>query len=271
VVTVMLRPRPHLKRLRFDIDLGDLLIKGRQSAGNRVTKEIVQKITQKEVGGSTLAARKIWYDTVVGRLNDEGRGKFLGSFKGEDKILTIYKSGEYRLSTFDLATHFDEDMLQIEKWVPDRPISCVYFDGEKELHYVKRFCCEITSDKRVSFISEGEGSYMDCVSTAYRPKARIVYNKLLKETKNLPDNEISLADFIDIKGMKAQGNQLTKLKVKEVVMVIPPEGEEPWPDDVVLDLSGEVSLDDAADDDGTTIEWDLTKPDNDDPDQPTLF
>ena len=114
VVTVMLRPRPHLKRLRFDIDLGDLLIKGRQSAGNRVTKEIVQKITQKEVGGSTLAARKIWYDTVVGRLNDEGRGKFLGSFKGEDRILTLYKNGDYRLSTFDLANHFDEDMIHIE-------------------------------------------------------------------------------------------------------------------------------------------------------------
>jgi topoisomerase-4 subunit A len=91
IVTVMLRPRPHLKRLRFDIDMGEMLIKGRNSAGNRVTKEIVQKITQKEVGGSTLAARKIWYDTVVGRLNDDGRGTFLGSFKGTDKILTLYK------------------------------------------------------------------------------------------------------------------------------------------------------------------------------------
>jgi topoisomerase-4 subunit A len=177
VVSVMLRPRPHLKRLRFDIDLGDLLIKGRQSAGNRVTKEIVQKITQKEVGGSTLAARKIWYDSIVGRLNDESRGKFLGSFKGEDRILTLYKNGEYRLSTFDLANHFDEDMVHIEKWVPDRPISTVYYDAEKELHFVKRFCCEITSDKRVSFISEAEGSQMDCVSTAFQPKVRIVYNK----------------------------------------------------------------------------------------------
>jgi topoisomerase-4 subunit A len=125
VVSVLLRPRPHLKRLRFDIDLGALLIKGRNSAGNRVTKEIIQKIVQKEVGGSTLAARKIWYDTVVGRLNDEGRGKFLGSFKGEDRILTLYKNGEYRLSTFDLATHFDEDMIHIEKWIQDRPISAV--------------------------------------------------------------------------------------------------------------------------------------------------
>lgn len=279
VVTVMLRPRPHLKRLRFDIDLGDLLIKGRQSAGNRVTKEIVQKITQKEVGGSTLAARKIWYDTVVGRLNDEGRGKFLGSFKGEDRILTLYKNGEYRLSTFDLANHFDEDMIHIEKWVPERPISAVYYDSEKDLHYVKRFTCEITSDKRVSYISEGEGSYLDCVSTAYRPVIRIVYNKLLKETKNLPDNEVSLADFIDVKGMKAQGNQLTKLKVKEVVLTHAIEGAEPWPDETPLELELENPDDENGNEitdgenESPTIEWDLTNdPDEEeDPDQPTLF
>lgn len=274
VVSVMLRPRPHLKRLRFDIDLGDLLIKGRQSAGNRVTKEIVQKITQKEVGGSTLAARKIWYDSIVGRLNDEGRGKFLGSFKGEDRILTLYKNGEYRLSTFDLANHFDEDMVHIEKWVPDRPISTVYYDAEKELHFVKRFCCEITSDKRVSFISEAEGSQMDCVSTAFQPKVRIVYNKLLKETKNLPDNEVALADFIDVKGMKAQGNQLTKLKVKEIVLTHPIEGDEPWPEDENLELAGELADMEEDEDGATTIEWDLTKGDDDTDevsDQPTLF
>lgn len=279
VVTIMLRPRPHLKRLRWDVDLGDLLIKGRQSAGNRVTKEIVQKITQKEVGGSTLAARKIWYDTVVGRLNDEGRGKFLGSFKGEDRILTLYKNGDYRLSTFDLATHFDEDMIHIEKWVPDRPISAVYYDGDKDLHYVKRFTCEVTSDKRVSYISESEGSYLDCVSTAYRPVVRIVYNKLLKETKNLPDNEVALADFIDVKGMKAQGNQLTKLKVKEVVLTHEIEGSEPWPDDEPLELEIDNESEEAdtdvpdseGGDDNPTIEWDLTKGSDDPDDQPTLF
>ena len=282
VVTVLLRPRPHLKRLRFDVDMGDLLIKGRQSGGNRVTKEIIQKITQKEVGGSTLAARKIWFDTVVGRLNDEGRGKFLGSFKGEDRILTLYKSGDYRLSSFDLSNHFDEDMIHIEKWHPDRPISTVYYDAEKDLHFVKRFLCEVTSDKKVSFISESEGSYMDVVSTAYRPNVRIVYNKLLKETKNLPDNEVNIADFIDVKGMKAQGNQLTKLKVKEIVLTHEIEGAEPWPEDVQIegaegdeDIDGVVGHEDGEDgDDATTIEWDLTKKPEDEEDedgQITLF
>ena len=269
VISVLLRPRPHLKRLRFDIDLGALLIKGRNSAGNRVTKEIIQKIVQKEVGGSTLAARKIWYDTVVGRLNDEGRGKFLGSFKGEDRILTLYKNGEYRLSSFDLATHFDEDMLHIEKWIQERPISAVYYDADKELHYVKRFTCEVTQDKRVSYISETQGSYLDVVSTAFRPEARIVFNKLLKETKNLPDQVLNLADLIDVKGMKAQGNQMTKMKVKEIVLTHPiDESPEPWPQAEEILEETELLEDEAE---TPSMEWDLSKNEEDNPDQIPLF
>jgi len=166
-------------------------------------------------------------------------------------------------------------MILIEKWHPNRPISAVYYDSEKDMHFVKRFLCEVTSDKKVSFISEGEGSYMDVASTAYRPNIKIIYNKLLKETKNLPDNEIQLADFIEIKGMKAQGNQLTKLKVKEIVLTQPLEGEETWPvEEKPLKLDDDDS-DDEGDDgeegsDGTTIEWDLTK-DDEEEDQMKLF
>ena len=272
VVTVLLRPRPHLKRLRFDVDLGELLIKGRNSGGNRVTKEIVQKIIQKEVGGSTLAARKIWYDDVVGRLNDEGRGRFLGDFKGEDRILTLYRNGDYRLSSFDLSNHFDEDMVHLEKWIPRRPISCVYYDAEKEINFVKRFLCEVQSDKRVSFISESEGSYLQVVSTAYRPEIRVIFNKQLKETKNLPDQVLNLADLIDVKGMKAQGNQVTKMKVKEIVLTHEiAEGKEPWPEEVLsFEIEGTVTDTDNSEapslsEDGS-IEWDITSED-----QPTLF
>ena len=268
VITVALRPRPHLKRLKFDIDLGDLIIKGRSASGNRVTKEIVSKIIQKEVGGSTLAARKIWYDTVVQRLNDDNRGKFIGSFKGEDKLLTLYKNGDYRLSGFDLSMHFDDDMVHIEKWHPNRPITAVYFDGKKELHYVKRFLCEVTTDKRVSFISESEGSELDVVSTAYKPIARVVFNKLLKATKNLPDKIIELDDFIDVKGMKAQGNQITKLKVKEILLEHPIEGDEPWPEEVINEESEDVDVSELESEEGgsTTVEWDM-----DNEDQPKLF
>ena len=230
IVSVSLRPRPHLKRLKFDVDLGELLIKGRKSVGNRVTKELIQKVVLKETGGSTLAARKIWFDAVVGRLNDEERGQFLGEFKGEDKLLSLYANGSYKLGGFDLSTRFDDDMIHLEKWNPGHAISAVYYDGQKELHFVKRFECEINNKKRVVFISESEGSTLDVVSTAFKPEVKIVYNKHLKATKNLPDTILDLSSFIDVKGMKAQGNQLTKLKVKEVLLNHPiGASTEPWP------------------------------------------
>jgi topoisomerase-4 subunit A len=167
-------------------------------------------------------------------------------------------------------------MMHIEKWVPDRPISTVYYDAEKELHYVKRFLCEVTSDKKVLFISESEGSYMDTVSTSYRPEVRIVYNKLLRETKNLPDNVVNIADLIEVKGMKAQGNQMTKLKVKEIVLTHEIDGGEPWPieegDMPALDLDGIVDFDSDSDGDSPTIEWDiLPKKDDEDESQIKLF
>lgn len=230
LVTVHLRPRPHLKRLRFDIDFGEMLIKSRTAAGNRVTKELVSKVTQKEVLGSTLGARKIWYDEVVKRLNDEGRGRFLGEFKGNDRILTLYQSGQYRLSNFDISTHFEDDMIHIEKWHPERPLTCVYFDPEKDMHLVKRFLCEVTTDKMVNFLPEVEGVRMEVISTAYQPEINIVFNKLLKATKNLPDKRVELSSFIEVKGMKALGNQLTKLKTKEIQLVGPIEGTVPWPE-----------------------------------------
>ena len=218
VVSVILRPRPHLKKTKFEVDFGDLLIKGRKSVGNRVTRELIQKVIQKEIGGSTLAARKIWYDQTVNRLNDEERGQFIGDFKGDDKILSIYDNGDYRLSSFDLSTRFDEDMVHLEKWHPNHAISAIYFDGKKSMHYVKRFLCEVTSDKRVGFIGDAQGSNLSCFSTAYQPEITIVFNKKRKETKNLPDKVLSVHELIEVKGMKAQGNQLTKYKVKEVLL-----------------------------------------------------
>ncbi len=247
VVTVALRARPHLKKLKFDIDFSELLIKGRGSKGNRVTKELISKVVQKEIGGSTLAARKVWFDDVVKRLNDEGRGVLLGEFKGEDRILTLYKSGEYRLSNFELSTRFDDDLIHIEKWYPERAISCVYYDGEKELYYVKRFLCEITTDKKVSFISEHEDSEMAVVSTNFKPRIKIIYNKRLKETKDLPDKEEELSALIDVKGLKAQGNQLTKLKVKEIELLPKVEGED-WPETEKEEATSSDALDESSND-----------------------
>ncbi|MGB1646573.1 MAG: DNA gyrase/topoisomerase IV subunit A [Crocinitomicaceae bacterium] len=242
VVNVILRPRPHLKKTKFELDFGELLIKGRKSVGNRVTKELIQKVVLKEVGGSTLAARKIWYDQTVNRLNDEERGTFIGEFKGDDKILTIYENGEYRLSSFNLSTRFDEDIRHIQKWNPKHAISAVYYDGGKSMHYVKRFLCEITSDKRVRFISEAKGSVLSAFSTAFDPEVTVVFNKQLKETKNLPDKIIQLGDFIEVKGMKAQGNQLTKYKVKEVLLNHAiSEGKTPWPEEQESEIKNDIA------------------------------
>ncbi len=284
IVTVQLRPRPHLKRIKFEIDFGSLLIKGRGSAGNRVTKEIVSKIVQKEVGASTLAARKIWFDPTVSRLNVDSRGDFLGAFKGDDKILSLYASGAYRLTNFDISNHFDDDLIHVEKWHPDHPLSVVYFDGDKQLHYVKRFVVETKSDKKVSFISEHENSKLDVVSTSYEPIIKIIYNKRLKETKDLPDKEINLAEFIDVKGMKSLGNQLTKLKVKEIQLTHDINGGEPWPEDLKNQEESNAGPESEEANDATTeegpieMEWDMTDQkksnpikDIEDDSQPKLF
>lgn len=259
VVNVILRPRPHLKKTKFELDFGELLIKGRKSVGNRVTKELIQKVVLKEVGGSTLAARKIWYDQTVNRLNDEERGTFIGEFKGDDKILTIYENGEYRLSSFNLSTRFDEDIRHIQKWNPKHAISAVYYDGGKSMHYVKRFLCEITSDKRVRFISEAKGSVLSTFSTAFDPEVTVVFNKQLKETKNLPDKIIQLGDFIEVKGMKAQGNQLTKYKVKEVLLNHAiSEGKTPWPEEQESEIKNDISSESVEELENDKID---TKPD----------
>jgi len=231
VVTVQLRPRPHLKKLKIQVDFSMLGIKGRGSRGNRVTKELVSKVIQREVGGSTLAARKIWWDDVVQRLNGEQRGTLLGEFMGEDKILTIYKGGYYRITGFELSTKFDEDLEHIEKWHPKRPLACVYWEASKELYFVKRFIAD-PSSKKVYFVPEGAGNEMKVLSTQYQPKAKIIYNKHLKATKHLPDKEVLLNNIIDIKGVRAQGNQLTSLKVKNV-QALTSDDDPQWPEETV--------------------------------------
>ena len=191
------------------------MIKGRASKGNLTTKNFISKVELKETGGSTLAAREIWWDSVVRRLNNDARGSSLGKFKGDDKILTIYSTGHFKLSGFELSNKFDDDLIHIEKWHPSRPLACVYYNGKKDIYYVKRFLIESTT-KKVLFIPDDDKSELIVASTQYLPKVKIEFNKRLKETKDLPDKTEELNALIDVKGLKAQGNQLTKLKVKTI-------------------------------------------------------
>jgi topoisomerase IV subunit A len=233
VVTVNLKPLPNLRKLQFDIDFAEIEIKGRGAVGITVTKFPVKKIVLKEKGLSTLGARSIWFDDVVQRLNADGRGTYLGEFSGDDKIIAFTQSGHYRLYNFDLNNHFDDDMVLIEKFNPEKVMAAVYFDGEKKEYVVKRFIPE-TSDKKTLFISEFEGSRLELITAHKEPKIQIVFHK--QRGKEAEVSEIMLNDFIAVKGMKARGNRLTNEKVKEINLLSeeeplsPPEKQKEEPE-----------------------------------------
>ena len=225
VVTVMLRQAGSIKKLKWDIDFADVLIKGRVSKGNLVTKYSVKRIELKEKGVSTLKPRKIWFDDTVQRINVDGRGELIGEFRGEDKLLIITQSGIVKTVTPEVTMHFDNDMIVLEKWVPKKPISAIYFNGEKELYYVKRFLIEIEG-REESFISEHAKSQLEIVSTDWKPMAEVVFAK--ERGKERKENlEVNLEAFIDIKGISAQGNQLTKDKVNQINLLDPLPYEAP--------------------------------------------
>ena len=214
VVTIYLRQTGSIKKLKFDLDFADQLVKGRNSKGNIVTKYPIRKIELKEKGLSTLKPRKIWFDDSVQRLNVDDRGEFLGEFKKEDRLLIINQKGVVKTVVPDLALRFDDDMIILEKWDPKKPLSAIYWEGEKELFYVKRFLIE-HPDREETIITDHPNSYLEKIFTDYRPKAEIVFTK--KRGQEREDNlEINLEDFIAIKGITAMGNQLTKEKVLEI-------------------------------------------------------
>ncbi|WP_313579335.1 DNA gyrase/topoisomerase IV subunit A [Chishuiella sp.] len=225
VVSVILKTHQRIKKLKFDLDFADLTIKGRSSKGNLVTKYPIKKIELKEEGVSTLAPRQIWFDEEIKRLNADGVGTLLGSFKGDDKILTINKKGEAKLVSFDLSNRFDEELEVIEKWKPNKPISCVYFDAEKDRYFIKRFLLEETLSTQVFYSLEDDKSSIMVVSTDYLPMIELVFSKL-KGVEREPEI-INVEEFIAVKGIKAQGNQLTVNKLKTIKVLEPLPFEEP--------------------------------------------
>ena len=219
VVTVALKAQVKTRKLKFDLDFAELAIKGRSSKGNIVSKYPVSKIEIKSKGVSTLAAQKIWFDDTVQRLNIDGRGQLLGEFAGDDKILAVSQTGEYQLLSYDLTTHFPSDLIILEKFCPEKPLSAIYWDASKEKYFVKRFLVE-TSDKKVCFISDSEGSYLEVISTDYYPMAEIEFTK--ERNKDQRSNEqLNLENFISVKGLKALGNTLTTYKVKAINLLKP--------------------------------------------------
>ena len=219
IVTVLLRKVGSVKKLKWDLDFADILIKGRTSKGNLVTKYSVKRIELKEKGVSTLKPRKIWFDNTVKRLNLDGRGELLGQFKGEDRLLVITQSGLVKTLIPEMSLHFENDMIVLEKWNPKKPISTIYYHGEKELYYVKRFLIE-QEGREDLFISEHPKSQLEIVSTDWLPVVDVEFTKERGKDRK-PNMEVNLADFIDVKGINAMGNQLTRDKVNQINLLEP--------------------------------------------------
>ena len=214
IVSLILRQSAKLKKFKWDINFSDYLIKGRSSRGNIVTKHNVNKIELKEKGVSTLKPRKIWFDDTIQRLNVDARGELLGEFRGEDKLLIIRQNGILKTISPEITTRFNEDMIVLEKWLPKKPISAIYFDGKKEKYFLKRFLIE-NENKEETFISLNKNSFLEIVSTDWKPVVELVYDKE-RNKEQRPNTSIDVEEFISIKGIKAQGNQLTGYKVKQI-------------------------------------------------------
>ncbi|MGB2312990.1 MAG: DNA gyrase/topoisomerase IV subunit A [Flavobacteriaceae bacterium] len=242
VVTILLRNTGNVKKLKWDLDFADLQIKGRGVRGNTVTKYNILRVELKEKGVSTLKPRKIWFDPTIKRLNTDERGELLGAFKGEDKILLINKDGDAKVVIPEMTLHFDENLICIEKWKPNKPITSVYFDAEKQRYFIKRFLIENES-KEDRFIKAG--GEMIFLNTDWRPMIRVNFVKP-RDKDPIPPMEVNAEEFIAVKGFKALGNQLSQQKIKniELIEALPYDDDEKSVEEIEVNDQEELSADD---------------------------
>ena len=239
VVNVTLRNSGSIKKLKWDLDFADLQIKGRSVRGNTVTKYSVLRVELKEKGVSTLKPRNIWFDKTIKRLNTDERGTLLGAFTGEDKILLINKDGNSKVVTPEMSLHFDDKLIRIEKWVPKKPLTAIYFDTEKGRYFIKRFLIE-SETKEDNFLKDG-GELL-FFNSDWRPIIEIEFIKP-REKDVIPSLEINAEEFITIKGFKALGNQITAKKIKSITLkdVLPFEEETKVLDEIEVTDQEEVN------------------------------
>ena len=227
VVTVHHVSKPKLKKTSFDFDFKTLAIKGRQSMGNILTRNAVRSINLKDEGISTLSARKIWFDESVKRLNVNEAGRYLGEFRGSDKILAVTQSAIYRTTSFDLANHYDDDLIELRKFNPDVILTALYRspDGHP---YLKRFLPEAT-DRKVPFLDD-DGSSLLSICLDYYPRLEVVYNP--DSGKKIPSEIIDVEEFIGVKSHKAKGKRITTFAVDQFNWLAPLKPDpEPTPSD----------------------------------------
>lgn len=231
IIHVALTPGSKARKKVFDFNFGELEIKGRGSQGNILTKHPIKKIFFKEKGASTIGGRDIWYDEILGKINTEERGQYVGNFQTEDKILVLHKSGEYELTAFDVAKIFQpEHVYHIEKYNSNSVLSCIYYDGDLKTYYYKRFQIETLSlDKKFGFVGESPTANMVFASTK---KNVVVEIKEGRFKKDAVTKQINLDEMIDVKGWKSRGNKFSE-RVFDAKLISCEEFEEPEPNAVI--------------------------------------
>jgi topoisomerase-4 subunit A len=231
LVHVVLHEKAGARVKAFDYDFGELAIKGRGSQGNILTKYAIRKIERKAVGESTIGGRDIWLDDIVGRLNTEERGTFLGNFDTKDTILVLYKDGSYVQTNHELTNRYEmENIISVQKWDPEMVVSAVHFDGEKKSWYVKRFQIETsTIGQKFPYITEHKDSKLLIATTSLLPMIEFKHEKGRQKEK--VEEKLNLQEFIDVKGWKAIGNKLLFNKITAMKLIEIEPAELPVPEE----------------------------------------
>ena len=219
-VLVILKPLSGVRKLELDVDFAEIPVKARTSLGNIVTKYAIKKVTLKEKGASTLEGEDYWFDETVHRLNKNEKGTYLGKFSGDDKILTVTTKGFYKLYTYDVLNHFDEDTVMIEKYFPNQTLTCIYYDGISKSYFTKRFAPENTTTKTL-IITENELSRIELITAQINPIVEVKFAK--EKGVELPEETLKMVDFSPLVNIKAKGKKLTSYKVKEINLKEPEE------------------------------------------------
>ena len=245
-VRIALRPKPKLKKTSLEYDFAQLAIKSKTARGNLVTKNSIARITLKSKGVSTIAGKDIWYDADIQKLNEDGRGLYLGQFEGEDKVLAVFKNGTFYTTSFDLVNKYQGDVLSISKFDPDLTYTALYYDGAAKTFYVKRFSFVESDNSPLSFISDSPKSYLVDLSCDKHPQYRCIFGgKSAHKEPELIDAE----EWIGKKGYSAKGKKChDRETVKKVEFAEPlvkeeiEEVEENEPVELVLPDEEDLSL-----------------------------
>ena len=213
IIKVTLEPNPKLKKIFIDKDFSEVMIKGRASKGNLLTKNPVHRIGLKSHGHSTLGGRKVWYDPDVNRLNYDEHGRLLGEFFDDDQILVVLDNGEFYLTNFDVNNHYEANILRIEKWEQDKVWSAVLWDADNQGYpYVKRFLMEALKRKQ-NFLGDNPLSKLILLTDQVYPRLQVVYGGA-DEFRG--SEEIDVEQFITVKGFKAKGKRLTTYQTETI-------------------------------------------------------